>query len=54
MIKKFIYLLIPFFVAAITAIILNNFLDKNINSMLEKRHYHGQEKSITVYIRIKV
>ena len=37
MIKKFIYLLIPFFVAAITAIILNNFLDKNINSMLEKK-----------------
>ena len=35
--KKFICFLIPLFVAIITVILLNNFLDKNINSMLEKK-----------------
>ena len=35
--KKIIYLLIPFFVAIATMVLLNNFLDKNIDSMLEKK-----------------
>lgn len=35
--RKIIYLLIPFFVAVATMVILNDFLDKNIDSMLEKK-----------------
>lgn len=37
MIKKFICLLIPFFVAIATAMLLNDFLDRNIDKMLEKK-----------------
>lgn len=44
MVRKFIYILIPFFVASMTAIILNNFLDKKINNMLEKKELSWASK----------
>ena len=37
MIKKVICFLIPFFVAIATVLLLNSFLDKNIDNMLEKK-----------------
>lgn len=44
MIKKVIWLLIPFFVALMSMIALNNFLDRNINSMLEKKELSWASK----------
>lgn len=44
MIRKVICLIIPFIVTVITVVIINNFLDNNINEMLEKKELSWASK----------